>query len=491
MCKHVLDFVCILLMSTSATTFSESDVNPPEFAELKNGELGSLNAMSKDTGESCWSHHTFFNEIFVTENCSVEALLNNIEIAHNDYTNANIVILTDNCEKLKEMESDVAQSLKNKVIIANMPFDCEQNEIFQIITVNTEWKPNEFVMFELENTFPVHQTRQVYFIYDKDTTNQRNENSLEINPAKVVRHFTKEGFSVKMKELRSQNDIKHLIKKLLLVEEETQVYIASKFFRTSKLLKENGYISGSSRMIKSKAKDMAMKSGLFRVKIISWIIFTNEELSKFVDISLEIQYDTRILLLRRKEPQQQSTLTEIYRLAYKAVGKSSSIEMLCSAVIDIWSNLRVADIDGTIWSPEHLIMTGIHFRITLLETSSYVTLYLAALGHVYRSCVNLVLDRYELFEPEDKLYGILQNGQWTGMIGELVHKVWSFFCGAKGTGVSFVPNVWLFIIATIMFCAIILTFIETYQLRQLYKEIDCATDSEVDYSFPKEPRQIF
>ncbi|KAG1670717.1 Glutamate receptor ionotropic, kainate 2 [Nymphon striatum] len=272
----------------------------------------------------------------------------------------------------------------------------------------------------------------------------------------------------------------------------------------------------------------AMKSGLFRTKIISWIIFTNEELSKFLDLSLEIQYDTRMLLIRRKEPQQESAVTEIYRLSYKN-GKSSSIEMLCSAVIDIWSNYQVTEVHGTSWSPEYLMMTGIHFRMTLVEDIPF-TIKDPSAKHGYKGFLIDILEiirsrynfTYELSEPADKAYGILHNGIWTGMIKELVDKkidiAWMalvveatrakvvdfsttkiVYTGGKilykkklGDEDKFVSpwkaaytqpfqiEVWLFISATIVFCTVILTFFETYQLKQLDKQNDCTAESKVD-----------
>ncbi|KAG1672186.1 Glutamate receptor ionotropic, delta-1 [Nymphon striatum] len=156
--------------------------------------------------------------------------------------------------------------------------------------------------------------------------------------------------------------------------------------------------------------------------------------------------------------QQQSTLTEIYRLAYKAAGTSSSIEMVCSSVIDIWSNFRVTDVDGTIWSPEHLMMTGTHFRMTIFEDfwtlprekqeiyvgAIHVGVKICKIKYELQSDTEIIILSnkgnneyvfpiwqpssiqhalgYEFLEPEDKTYGILHNDQWTGLIRELVDK---------------------------------------------------------------------
>ncbi|KAG1670716.1 Glutamate receptor ionotropic, kainate 2 [Nymphon striatum] len=309
---------------------------------------------------------------------------------------------------------------------------------------------------------------------------------------------------------------------------ERSEFVTNAYEDTANVAKFERLSNISIRKAKKNVVFPAMKSGLFRTKIISWIIFTNEELSKFLDLSLEIQYDTRMLLIRRKEPQQESAVTEIYRLSYKN-GKSSSIEMLCSAVIDIWSNYQVTEVHGTSWSPEYLMMTGIHFRMTLVEDIPF-TIKDPSAKHGYKGFLIDILEiirsrynfTYELSEPADKAYGILHNGIWTGMIKELVDKkidiAWMalvveatrakvvdfsttkiVYTGGKilykkklGDEDKFVSpwkaaytqpfqiEVWLFISATIVFCTVILTFFETYQLKQLDKQNDCTAESKVD-----------
>ncbi|KAG1659613.1 Glutamate receptor ionotropic, kainate 1 [Nymphon striatum] len=200
--------------------------------------------------------------------------------------------------------------------------------------------------------------------------------------------------------------------------------------------------------------------GLFRFPDISWILFTKDNLERISNYSIPVPYNINMLLVQQHKSNISYTLQKIVELAiigvndrwtrgyecsvcemlraetrvYKAIHQpinQSGIRLKCTASWNIWHKYIEENAIDSIWGPKYPKMTGINFRVTLVEDPPYIIVNRTSTPFTYYGYlwdIFIILQEhfnftYSVSLLNDGSFGIpdVKTGEWDGLIGEIIN----------------------------------------------------------------------
>lgn len=92
-----------------------------------------------------------------------------VERVSDSYVDKNIIILTDDCQKLMEMEKTINRFVNKRIMMAIVPKPCPEKyrfNIFKVTEIDVNKKPLVFPSGTVEKYIPRKGTTQVIFLHD-------------------------------------------------------------------------------------------------------------------------------------------------------------------------------------------------------------------------------------------------------------------------------------------------------------------------------------